>query len=117
MSLPRNVRRLGLKPETKYVSQNETQADLAWEAIEAGHGIVAFSNEQATKQGLSISREHPYRPGHMVYGLEAYHAIHCLVRLICASGVHRVLIFDPSNTFAGIISGEQTQALAVMCAC
>jgi hypothetical protein len=62
-----------------YWSKNETEADLAWDYISAGHGIVAVPAEYAKQLGLPDSEIWRKDSTKRVYVLEAYHAIHCLV--------------------------------------
>ena len=63
------------------MSEDETEAELAWSSIEAGHGIVAVDVDWAQAQGLPQTAAYGYgeKPGKVIYGIEAYHAIHCLV--------------------------------------
>ena len=63
------------------MSTNESEARHAWESIEAGHGMIALTIDSIKAQNLPPSLEHFSLPGKMIYGIEGYHAIHCLVRL------------------------------------
>lgn len=63
------------------MSPNETEAAAAWDAIESGHGDVAVDPRWAASRGLPPSFLHPLDSTRMVYVVEAYHAIHCLVRV------------------------------------
>jgi hypothetical protein len=62
-----------------YVSQNETEASLAWESILAGHGVVAIDPHYASKKNLPSTVELLDGSGNLMYIIEAYHAIHCAV--------------------------------------
>lgn len=65
---------------TNFMSDNETVASAAWDAIEAGHGEVNIDPEWAADRGLPTSMRHPGDQDKMVYSIAAYHALHCLVR-------------------------------------
>ena len=65
--------------QTKYTSQNESIMRAAWEAIAPGHGIVSVTRDWAKAKHLPPSMDHPEETDRVVYGIEAYHAIHCLV--------------------------------------
>ena len=75
---------------TKYVSRNETEASEAWDAILAGHGIVAVTSEFKDQQDLHETLIHPNGTGYYIYGLEAYHAMHCVVRILRSSWIRLV---------------------------
>jgi len=77
ISLAHNIERQGNLP-TKFMSENETEADSAWDAIQAGHGDVAIDPGWAAARGYPPSWPHPKHPDKEVYVIEAYHAIHCL---------------------------------------
>jgi len=64
---------------SKYVSMNETEASAAWAAILPGHGIVAIDRQYKEKNHLQQTLMHPNGSGYYVYGVEAYHAMHCIV--------------------------------------
>ena len=61
------------------MSENETEAGNAWDDIEAGHGLVAVDSQWAAAQGLPPTSSHPQDSSKVVYAIEAYHQIHCLV--------------------------------------
>ena len=63
-----------------FMSENETEATRAWSAIEPGHGVVAVDDHWAATQKLPSTIAHPTDPRKLIYVIEAYHAIHCLVR-------------------------------------
>ena len=73
------------------MSQNETEAGQAWENIEAGHGLVAIDPRWASAQNLPATFEHPKDPTKVVYVLEAYHHIHCVVSPLRANLTFRKL--------------------------
>ena len=64
---------------TKFVSENATVASEVWDSIEAGHGVVAFDTAYAESYGLPATDEHPDGSGRLVYTIEAYHSMHCVV--------------------------------------
>jgi hypothetical protein len=64
-----------------YWSENETEANQAWDYISAGFGIVAVKEKYAADRGLPESEIWREDSSKRVYVLEAYHAIHCLVSL------------------------------------
>ena len=61
------------------MSENETEAAQAWGNIEAGHGLVAVDPEWASSKGLPSTIQHPLDTSKIVYVIEAYHELHCLV--------------------------------------
>lgn len=65
---------------SKYTSHNETEADDAWKAILAGHGVITINSEYAAQHHLPDSVELSDKTDDMTYVIEAYHAIHCAVR-------------------------------------
>ena len=89
LNLARNKHYRGSVP-TKFMSENETQANEAWDAIEAGHGDVAIEPEYAAERGLPPTILHPRDPSKLLYIIESYHAIHCLV---CAPSFITVFFF------------------------
>jgi hypothetical protein len=78
LSLRRTETRTVYEP-SRYTSPNETEADEAWSAILAGHGIVSIPRSYALQQDLPDSVELNDGSGNRVYAIEAYHAIHCTV--------------------------------------
>lgn len=64
---------------SKYLSENETEASLAWDSILAGHGVIAVDPKYALQKSLPKTKELPESGGKLVYVIEAYHAIHCVV--------------------------------------
>lgn len=80
LSFKRDIERRG-SVITRYMSENETEAAAAWDSIEAGHGLVAIDPQWAAARDLPPSFQHPLNPSKVIYIVEAYHAIHCLVRL------------------------------------
>ena len=61
------------------MSHNATEAAQAWENIEAGHGLVAIDRDWAAAQNLPSTFDHPRDADKVVYIIEAYHHIHCVV--------------------------------------
>lgn len=61
------------------MSHNATEAAQAWGNIEAGHGLVAVDRKWASAQDLPSTFEHPRHGDKVVYTIEAYHHIHCVV--------------------------------------
>ena len=74
----RDVGRQQFMP-TPFMSENETEASMAWDAIEAGHGEVSIDETWAAARSLPPSMRHPVDKEKMVYTVAAYHALHCLV--------------------------------------
>lgn len=62
-----------------YTSNNETEADEAWDAVNIGHGLVAVEKEWAAAQKLPPSREWKPDRSKLVYSLAVYHPLHCMV--------------------------------------
>lgn len=81
LSLDRTVERRGSIP-TRFMSDNETEAEAAWTSIEAGHGLVAVNPLWAAARSLPATIVHPRDPTKVVYIIEAYHTMHCLVSLL-----------------------------------
>jgi len=77
LTLERNVQRQ-IYTSTQYISENETEATLAWDSILAGHGIIALDAEYAASRNLPKTHYLPGDPSQAVYIIEAYHAIHCI---------------------------------------
>jgi hypothetical protein len=69
-----------LYEHSKFTSEDEAEASEAWGSILAGHGVVAIEPEYASSKGLPATIELPNSGGKLTYAIEAYHAIHCLVR-------------------------------------
>ena len=72
------VTRLGGLP-SKYTSHNTTEANMAWDAIQPGHGIIAVDSEWAAMRNLPSTGPSALDPSKKIYIIEAYHAIHCVV--------------------------------------
>jgi hypothetical protein len=81
LSLRRTETRTIYEP-SKYTSANDTEADEAWSAILAGHGVVAISPSYASQHALPSSVSLPDGTGNKMYIVEAYHAMHCTVSVI-----------------------------------
>lgn len=64
---------------SKFLSKNETEASAAWDSILAGHGVIAVDPQYAMEKKLPKTKELPESGGRLVYVIEAYHAIHCVV--------------------------------------
>lgn len=64
-----------------FTSSNETLASAAWDGILAGHGVVAIDEDYARQQKLPPTSFLPAgrAKGKLMYTLEAYHAMHCIV--------------------------------------
>ena len=78
LSLARSKHYRGSVPTT-FMSENKTETDEAWNAIEAGHGDVVINPGYAAERGLPETIVHPRDPSKSLYIIEAYHAIHCIV--------------------------------------
>ena len=61
------------------MSENKTEANEAWDSIEVGHGDVAIDLEYDVQHDLPSTITHPKHPSMLLYIIESYHAIHCLV--------------------------------------
>ena len=79
---PYYVERRGYLP-TKYMSENETEAAAAWASIQPGHGIVAIDAQWAAAHSLPPTHTWIEDSNKLIYGIEAYHAIHCIVSFLC----------------------------------
>lgn len=64
------------------MSDNLTEANEAWDGIEPGHGDVIIDPQYAAEHNLPPSIAHPRHPDKLLYIIESYHAIHCLVCLV-----------------------------------
>lgn len=77
------------------MSENSSESAAAWDAIQPGHGIVAVDPQWAADQGVMESHRHPKDDTKSVYVIEAYHALHCLVRIpvdasrICIDAIYQ----------------------------
>jgi uncharacterized secreted protein with C-terminal beta-propeller domain len=58
---------------------NRRAIDDAWNGIIPDHGIVALDRTWAEERGLMRSMYLPSNPQKVIYVLEAYHQLHCLV--------------------------------------
>ena len=76
---------------TEYSRNNRSESDPLWDAILPSHGFVAMDRTAIKAQGWPESMYLPSDEGKGVYLLEAYHHIHCLVRI---SSYHP---FKPNN--------------------
>ncbi len=75
-----------------YGSHNHTRDDVFWEAINPSHGFVAIDRQEAAERHWPTAMYLPSDESKGVYLLEAYHLLHCLVRLMCTDfGVSHVL--------------------------
>lgn len=70
---------------TKCVSEDKIEAEEAWNAMGTGHGDVAIDPGPAAERGLPSTIVYPRDPSILLYIIEAYHAIHCIV---CDSSFH-----------------------------
>ena len=61
------------------MSENKTEAEEAWNAIEAGHGDVVIDPGYAAERGFPPTIMHPRDSSKLLYIIEAYHAIYCIV--------------------------------------
>lgn len=66
---------------TKFMSEDVTEANAAWDLVESGHGDVAIEPQYAFKHGLPPTIAHPKDNEKLLYIIAAYHAIHCIVSL------------------------------------
>lgn len=66
---------------TDYSGKNETEVDALWDAILPSHGVVALDSRWAAEKQWPDSIPHPDDESKRIYLLEAYHLLHCVVRL------------------------------------
>jgi hypothetical protein len=81
MSLQRTQPRT-IYQHSKYISSDEEEASKAWGSILPGHGVIAVESEYAKSKDLPETVILPDSGGKLTYVIEAYHAIHCIVRII-----------------------------------
>jgi hypothetical protein len=77
------------KPSTPYhpdSNESRQEVDERWDAIIPDHGIVALDRTWAEERGLMRSMYLPSNPQKVMYVLEAYHQLHCLVSICRACG-------------------------------
>lgn len=77
------------------MSHNATEAAQAWDSVDAGHGLVAVDRQWAAAQHLPSTLEHPRHTDKVVYIIEAYHHIHCLVSPQTHRPKHPSCFFNP----------------------
>ena len=58
--------------------------DRNWKAINAAHGYVAVDHQWAAENGLLSADDWAGDASKGIYMIEAYHAIHCIVRKLPA---------------------------------
>lgn len=63
---------------TKYASENETLQTQLWHDINIDSGVVALSDEWATKHNLRTAQRFPWDQNKGVYILHGFHNLHCL---------------------------------------
>ena len=61
---------------------NETARDEAWDNLNYDPGSVALDYEYAAALGLPEAQPFPWDYSKGLYFLNAYHSIHCLVRVM-----------------------------------
>ena len=66
---------------TIYSPPNHSDSDELWDAIDPSHGFVAMDREWAAQRQWPVTMYLPSDRSKGVYLLEAYHQLHCLVRL------------------------------------
>lgn len=64
---------------TEYSNENDTKADVLWNAIDTAYGFIAVEHEWAEEHGWMRSMPLPDELEKGVYLLEGYHQLHCLV--------------------------------------
>jgi hypothetical protein len=72
------------KTSTPYnpdTGESRQEVDQRWDAIIPDHGVVALDRTWAEERGLMRSMYMPSNPQKVVYVLEAYHQLHCLVSI------------------------------------
>lgn len=80
MNLQRTESRI-VYQHSKYVSGNESESSAAWDSILPGHGVIAIDAAYASSKQLPETTVLPGSDGKLVYVVEAYHVMHCVVRL------------------------------------
>ena len=78
LSVTRDIKRLTSIP-TRFMSENQTEANVAWNATGPGHGAVMVDPQWAATHNLPPSHTHPRDSSEAICIIKAYHAIHCLV--------------------------------------
>lgn len=63
----------------EYISENLTEANLAWDAIRTDLAAVALDSQWIESHNLAPSMRSPTDAMKHIYILEAYHVLHCVV--------------------------------------
>lgn len=78
LSIQRTAPRTMYLP-TVYMSENRTEADIALDSINTGHGVVLVDKHWAVEHNIVDSIPHPRNSKRLIYIIEVYHAMHCIV--------------------------------------
>ncbi len=62
--------------------EEQAAIDKSWAEVLPAHGIVAVEHDWALERQLPATMSLPSDPSKGVYIIDAYHQIHCLVRLL-----------------------------------
>lgn len=90
---------------TKYSSKNRSESDELWERIRPSHGFVAMDQGWTSEQHWPESMHLPSDSSKNVYLLEAYHQLHCLVRVQYRRRGHE-LIGKAANHKKDVLGGR-----------
>jgi hypothetical protein len=63
-------------------------SNMAWNAIQAGHGVVALTPEFIATHNLPDSIHSEEDPSKKLYAIESYHMMHCVVSKIRRQPLH-----------------------------
>ena len=63
------------------VPEQEPAVDEVWDNVLPAHGVVAVDHQWATERQMPATMSLPSDPSKGVYIIDAYHQLHCLVRI------------------------------------
>jgi len=66
---------------SEYSSENFTQTDALWEAIDFDDGLVALPKEWTDAKGLPQTATYPWDESKGIWLLNGYHGLHCTKRI------------------------------------
>jgi hypothetical protein len=78
--LPRNISK-ELKFHSPYWGRNETTAEKLWNQLEIHTGFVALDKSWTDEKDLPRGDSFPWDDSKSIYVLNAFHILHCLVRI------------------------------------
>ena len=71
---------VAFEAHTRYTDGNETLVNELWDQINIDAGMVALPEDFALNNGLLIAQRFPWDRSRVVYLLNGYHSLHCIVR-------------------------------------